>query len=183
MPNLDLRYLPVVGSAPVLLLESSVPSDVPLFTLNAALRTSGFWTSAIPQGYSSTVQILASGKVPGVLEPGESFTVPVYYAGMVQPWDFSHSTFSFRIRVFTPTDNTAFDWSSLQAGTQPPGIPNAAWNVIYGGLVSQLGTTLGGYVQLLDNEAAYLGRLGENISDIGQYCPANEVENSWNPLS
>ena len=43
---------------------------------------SGFWTSAIPQGYSNTVEILASGKVPGVLEPGESVTVPVYYAGM-----------------------------------------------------------------------------------------------------
>ena len=56
--------------APVILLESSVADDLPLFTLNKSLVVSGFWTSAIPQGYSNTVEILASGKVPGVLEPG-----------------------------------------------------------------------------------------------------------------
>ena len=68
--------------APVILLESSVADDLPLFTLDKSLVVSGFWTSAIPQGYSNTVEILASGKVPGLLEPGESVTVPVYYAGM-----------------------------------------------------------------------------------------------------
>ena len=71
----------------VILLESSVADDLPLFTLDKSRVVSGFWTSAIPQGYSNTVEILASGKVPGLLEPGESVTVPVYYAGMQLPWN------------------------------------------------------------------------------------------------
>ena len=85
----------VAMPAPVLLLEATPPTDpttlpdLPLFTLNPALQTSGYWTSAIPEGYSNTVQILACGKVPGVLEPGESVTVPVYYAGMQEPWSVS----------------------------------------------------------------------------------------------
>jgi RHS repeat-associated protein len=163
----------VAMPAPVLLLESSVADDLPLFTLNPALQTSGYWTSAIPQGYSNTVQILASGKVPGVLEPGESVTVPVYYAGMEQvngSWNLSETTFSFDLRVFTTSDSDAVDWSrsSLQSSLQPPSLSAAAWGSIYGNLTSQLGTTWGGYVQTLDNEAAYLGRLGENISDISQ---------------
>ena len=107
--------------APVLLLESSVAYDQPLFTLNKALVVSGFWTSAIPEGYSNTVEILASGKVPGVLEPGESVTVPVYYAGMHQPWNLSETQFSFDIRIFNSTDTDPVNWSSLQSSLQPAG--------------------------------------------------------------
>ncbi|MFO0943396.1 MAG: RHS repeat-associated core domain-containing protein, partial [Pirellulales bacterium] len=158
----------VAMPAPVLLLESSNTTDVPLFTLDPALRTSGFWTSAIPQGYSSTVQILASGKTPGVLGPGESVTVPVYYAGMQKPWDFSHDTFEFDLRVFNSTDTSPVDWASFRDSSRPPEISPEAWNVLYAGLQQQLGSTLGKYVQLLDNEAQYLGRLGENITNVSR---------------
>ena len=40
--------------------------------------------------------------------------------------------------------------------------------MIYQSLLPQLGTTSGGYVQLLDNNASYLGRLGENITDVAK---------------
>jgi hypothetical protein len=49
-----------------------------LLTMDPALVTSGFWTSALPAGFSHTVQILASGATPGVLQPGESERIPVY---------------------------------------------------------------------------------------------------------
>jgi RHS repeat-associated protein len=158
----------VAMPAPVLLLEASNPTlDKPLFTLNPALQSSGFWTSAIPQGYSNTVQILASGAVPGVLEPGESITVPVYYAGMQEPWDWSTS-FGFDLREFTTSDSTSIDWASMQSSLQPPGISAAAWGLIYGNMTAQIGGTWGGYVQMLDNQAAYLGSLGESVTDISQ---------------
>ena len=104
--------------------------DLPLFTLDKSLVVSGFWTSAIPQGYSNTVEILASGKVPGMLEPGESVTVPVYYAGMQKPWNFSESQFKFDLRIFTrPT--RIVDWpAAIRAAAC--GISNAAWQTIYG---------------------------------------------------
>jgi YD repeat-containing protein len=158
----------VAMAAPVLLLESTVADDRPLFTLNPALRVAGFWTSAIPEGYSNTVEILASGKVPGVLEPGESVTVPVYYAGMQMPWNFNEPQFHFDLRIFNTTDTDAVNWSSLQASLQPAGISTAAWSVIFGNLVSQLGNTWGGYVRFLDNEASYLGQLGEVVTDVNQ---------------
>jgi RHS repeat-associated protein len=157
----------VAMPAPMLLLESSQPENKPLFTLNPALRVSGFWTSAIPQGYANTVQILATGKVPGVLEPGESVTVPVYYAGMQTP--FSHDpVLNFDLRVYTPDDATPVDWSSLQSSLQPPDITIQAWSAIYSGLTSQMGNTWGGYVQLLDSVASYLGRQGETVTDVSQ---------------
>jgi len=170
--------------APLLLLESSVADDVPLFTLNKALVVPGFWTSAFPQGYSSKVEILASGAVPGWLEPGESVTVPVYYAGMVEPWNFNETQFKFDIRIFTASDSDPVDWSSLQAALKPPGVSTYAWSTIYGVLSSQLGDTWGGYVQLLDNEATYLGQLGEDVTDVSSLWnfAVQQADNSLSPV-
>ncbi len=207
--------------APLLLLESTVADDVPLFTLNQSLVVPGFWTSAIPQGYSNTVEILASGKTPGVLEPGESVTVPVYYAGMQQPYNTSESQFNFDIRVFSPSDTDKVDWAPLQSQLQPASIPSAAWSTIYSSLVSQfvkLGpptvalaqeltevpigpltpeeiqlrndyaagfvASWGGYVALLDEEASYLGSLGEDVTDVNSLWgfAVQQADNSLNPL-
>ena len=158
----------VAMPAPVLLLESTVADDKPRFTLNPALLVSGLWTTALRQGYSNTIEILASGKTPGVLEPGETEMVPVYYSGMQQPWNFSETNFHFDIRIFTTSDSDAVNWGSLQSSLQPAGLTSAAWSVVYGNLTAQLGSTWGSYVQFLDNEAAYLGQLGENVTDISQ---------------
>ena len=63
--------------APPETVDGQTITNLPLFTLNPALQVSGYWTSALPAGYSHTVQILATGtEVPGWLEPGESITVP-----------------------------------------------------------------------------------------------------------
>ena len=169
--------------APVLLLESSYSYEIPFMTLAADLQVAGYWTSAQPEGYSPVAEILASGKTPGVLEPGESVTVPVYYAGMKEPWTFI-SNFKFDLKVFTTTDSDAADWTSVKSSLQPAGVPNAAWNTIYGNLTSQMGGTWGGYVQLLDNEAAYLGQLGENITDVGTLWgfAVQQADNALNPI-
>ena len=114
--------------------------DLPLFTLGKSLVVSGFWTSAIPQGYSNTIEILASGKIPGLLQPGESVTVPVYYAGMQEPWNRSESQFKFDLRVFTTSDTDNVDWTSLQPTLQPTGVSSTAWAAIYQNLASAAGT-------------------------------------------
>ena len=48
------------------MLQSSDPddSDKPFLTLDQSRITQGFWTSAVPDGFSHTIQILASGKTP-----------------------------------------------------------------------------------------------------------------------
>ena len=112
--------------------------------------------------------ILASGEIPGVLLPGESITVPVYYAGMQQPWDFVDSTVPMTLGVIQTSGTDPIDWSTFQSQLQPPDVSAAAWDRIYPNLTAQLGTTDGQYVATLDANAAYLGGLGENVTDIGK---------------
>jgi YD repeat-containing protein len=149
--------------APLILLESSQSENRPLFTLDPSRIVPGYWTSAIPAGYSNTVEFLASGTTAGVLEPGESFKVPVYYAGVQAPYS-ADSSFNFDLRYFTTSDADPIDWSSMQASLQPPGINPTAWGAIYANLAAQTGTTWGNFVQTLDNNAVYLSRLAQGFA-------------------
>ncbi len=156
-------------AAPLLVLESARPQDVPLLTLDSSLVVSGFWTSAAPVGYSPSVEILASGnQVPGWIEPGESVTVPVYYAGMQRPWNLAETNFQFKLLSYTQKDQKLNDWSTVESGLQPPGVSTQVWSAIFAGVQSEIGPTIGDYVTALDNEATYLGQLGQNVTNVGQ---------------
>ena len=152
--------------APLLVLQSSQPENRPLFTLDPSLVVAGFWTSAVPAGFANSVEILGTGKqVPGFLEPGESITVPVYYAGMQQPWS-SDSSFKFQLLSYTAKDTKTIDYAGIKAGLQPAGISNTAWSAIFSSIETQIGPTIGDYVAMLDKEAVYLGTLGESVTDV-----------------
>ncbi len=79
----------------------------------------------------------------------------------------SNAIKNFTLSTITQDDSTPVDWSSLQPLLQPPGMSTDAWNSLYPNLVSQIGSTWGGFVATLDQEASYLGRVGENVSDVG----------------
>jgi RHS repeat-associated protein len=164
----------VAMPAPLLILKptqthaNGVTDAKALLTLDQSLVTEGFWTSAIPAGFSNSVQILASGSTPGVLQPGESARVPVYYAGWQQPWDLSYPPFSYQLVALKADDPSPMDWAALKSSLQPAGIEATAWDVIFGNWTSQSGTTVGGYIQALASSAAYLGQFGLNITDLGQ---------------
>ncbi len=169
--------------APLLELTCTNPAGLAaaLLTLDPSRLTAGIWSSsAFPEGFSTAVQILASGATPGVLAPGESFRVPVYYAGWVGPaWDFD--TIKFSSRILYETDTTFVDWPAMKESMRPAGISAGAWNVMYAGLASQLGTTWGGYVKLLNKQAGYLAGLGRNVTDINELWGsiAAQAANLW----
>ena len=140
---------------------------VPILTLNPSLQYHGYWTSAVPDGFTHTVEVLASGATLGVLEPGESIKVPIYYDGWQQPWDGSYPDFHYQVGVEQTTDTTPIPWSSLAASLEPPDINAAAWAVIVSNLETQVGSTWGDFVERIDDDASYLGRLGENVTDLG----------------
>ena len=134
--------------APLLVLTATQNGQAGAWlTLDASKQGSGFWTSATPDGYSHSVQFLASGSTPGLLQPGESVTVPVYYAGWeqrpvglelpdhLQPW---------RARQLQHPDHRL---DSLKDSLRPASLSQAAWNAIYPNLTAQLGSTWGGYVR------------------------------------
>lgn len=157
--------------APLLVLSATNPlgESGALMTLNSALQTSGFYTSATPAGYSQSIQILASGATPGILAPGESGRVPVYYGGWLSSqWDFSQATLSFSLTAIQANDATPVNWASDAAATQPPAFSTPVWNILYAAVAAQMGTTAGGYVQLLDNLAGCLGSVGQNVTDASQ---------------
>src|SRR5205823_3189899 len=60
-----------------------------LLTLDSALGQQGMYSSTIPAGFSNTLEILAAGATPGLLQPGESIQVPIYYAGWQTPFDLT----------------------------------------------------------------------------------------------
>jgi len=151
-------------------------------TLDPSLANEGFISFVTPPGFSQSVQILASGSTPGVLQPGESETVPVYYAGWLraQLLDFQYPPIIFTLGTVTTDTNLMMNWSSQRDSLRPVSIPAAAWNAIYANLEVQFGasTQQGGsgdvlglaadFVQTLDGYAAYLAQLGEDVTDINQ---------------
>ncbi len=163
-----------VGDAPLaapLLVLSATQNGIAgaLLTLDQSKVVSGFWTSATPDGYGQSVQFLASGAIPGVLQPGESISVPVYYAGWLHDqWDFSRPPINFSLGVLDNTNTEIVDWASLKNSLRPASMSSAAWDALYPNLMSQFGATWGSYVQALDADATYLGGIGESVSDVGQ---------------
>jgi RHS repeat-associated protein len=140
-----------------------------LLTLDASRQTAGFWTSATPDGFSQSVQFLASGATPGILQPGESETMPVYYAGWLHDqWDFSRPPIQFSVGVLTADITAPIDWAGMQASLRPPVISAAAWGPIFTNLMAETGNTCGSFVALLDTDAGYLAQLGENVNDISR---------------
>jgi len=97
-----------------------------LLTLDGSRQTQGFWTSAIPEGFSNSVQFLASGQTPGLLQPGESRTIPVYYAGWQQPWDGSYPPVYFNLGALTAPGTLL--WPPEQI-IGPVGLPSPAHSV------------------------------------------------------
>ena len=140
-----------------------------LLTLDPAKVGAGFWTSATPDGFAQSVQFLASGSSPGILQPGESMRVPVYYAGwLTSQWDFSRPPINFSLGVLNVDNTQPIDWPSLKSTLKPATLNTATWDAIFPNVTSELGDTWGEYVQNLNNSAQYLASVGQNVTDVGQ---------------
>ena len=139
-----------------------------LLTLDLSRVTNGFWTSAIPEGFSNSVQFLASGAIPGELQPGESFRVPVYWAGWQQPWDFAYPPINFLVTPFLVSSTEPIDWASLKDSLRPERVDAEAWEPIWTNFQAQVGGTWGNYVAMLDENATYLGRLGQQVNNVSK---------------
>jgi YD repeat-containing protein len=148
--------------APILTLQSGDEdgSDRPLLTLDHSRLADGFWSSGIPDGFDNSVQIYATGALPGLLLPGERITVPVYYAGLQQPFIGLDGSVEFELLAREADDVTPIDWDELTATLQPSWMNDAAWDVVVENLQSELGTTWGDYVHALGESAGYLAQLG-----------------------
>jgi RHS repeat-associated protein len=169
----------VAMPAPLLVLRSSDPdgSDKPLLMLDRTRLVENFWASSKTDEVSNSILLLASGATPGVLQPGETIRVPVAYLGLEQPWDFGDSAIEMEIRYWTVDDPTPIDWAARKEQLRPTTLSSEVWSPIYDNLTSSL-TTTGAYVRMLDENASYLGRLGENVIDV-DYLWSFEIQQAF----
>jgi RHS repeat-associated protein len=153
--------------APLLVLQNADTNGVnqPVLTLDASRLVQSFHSAVLPPGTANKVFILASGAQPGVLDPGERIRVPVYYQGIQQPWDFTQHTRRFEMRYWTADDPTPIDWSAREELLRPPTLSSNVWEVVFAALTTGL-TNSGAYVRMLDDNAQYLGRLGQRVVDV-----------------
>ena len=137
-------------------------------TLDSSLVTQGFWESSHARGLQQRHRVPRERRNPRrMLEPGESVKVPVYYAGLTGSPGTSPPTITF-------TSTSGFSPPiTLPPSTGPPWRPDAARHHQLPGLECHLeqlrrqnGATWGSYLATFDANAAYLGRLGENVNDV-----------------
>ncbi len=70
-----------IGDGGYIWVPDGPPSIGALMSLDPSKQGEAFFTSAVPAGFSHSVEILASGSTPGWLEPDEQVRIPIYYAG------------------------------------------------------------------------------------------------------
>lgn len=157
----------VAMDAPLLRLTPKQDGAARAFmTLDQSRLTRGFWTSARPNGFTPSIQVLASGETPGVLQPGESVRIPVYWAGWQRPWDFSYPPFEFELGSLGTDNQEAVDFDVAKEDLRPSTIHPEAWDLVYDNLTNRLGGTWGELIETLDENATYLGRLGQRVLDL-----------------
>jgi len=163
--------------APLLILGSSDPDnapgsvgirEVPILSLDATKLARGFWSATMPDGFASTVSLLADGAVPGILQPGEEMEIPVTFGGLLKPWDMNDRVTNFSLGVIRSDDKTTIDWVSLGKSLKTPVLTDEAWNPLLANLRVAVGSTWGDFVKMLDANALYLGSIGAPTRDVAE---------------
>ena len=154
--------------------EASMPA--PLFklhgnegailTADAAFASSSVGIFPPPSGTSDTVQVMAagSGATPGILQPGDTGRLPVYYLGFQ---DIFGGAITFRLGVLDADSIEPIDWPSLKDDLRPESMAPDAWDAIWLNFTQQVGDTWGDYARMLGENMNYLYTVGQEVTDVG----------------
>lgn len=167
-------------SMPAPLLQLTAMQDgVPaaLLTLDESRVRLGLWGGAVldteddtvvalPPGFSTAVEFLASGEIPGMLMPGESYRRPVYYAGCLQPWGVAFPPLEWELGMVDANDQTAMQWDALKDDSRPDYVREDAWDIVWANFLAQAGETAGDYIAMLSRNARILHRQGLRIQEV-----------------
>ena len=90
--------------------------DHPILTLDESIARVGLWTGTLPEGTSEMIQVMAtgSGATPGILQPGDSGRIPVYYLGLKQPWDFDDRSLEFNLEILSCENHNEINWDTIR---------------------------------------------------------------------
>ena len=130
-----------------------------------AISTEGEPRDLMPAGFATSVQFLASGETPGVLQPGESRQMPVYYVGWRRPWDAEFPPIEWEVGMLEADDLTGMDWDRHKHESRPDYIQEDAWDEVWNNFRGLAGDTYGDYITMLGRNAQYLYRQGLRVDD------------------
>ncbi len=153
--------------APLLLItakQEGLPGA--LLTQYAYYLKNGVWTESMPIGFANTRLYMASGEYPGVLHPGESKRVPIYYAGWHKPWNFDTPPVDWEVHIADPEDENNIDWDSLKDDNKPMDYSNEAWDIIWDSFADMAGDTYGDILRMLNTNARALFWQGQRVDDV-----------------
>lgn len=154
----------VAMPAPLLLLRST---DRSLLTLDPDLGARGLYAATYPAGFASSAQILAHGDSGGLLQPGESRRIPIYHAGLVQPWDFADLSIGFSLRVLNPPGNARLDWEVAKPRIGPGTFSAPEWDSLFASFRAGVGSTWSDFTAVLHRNAEHLRGLGITSPNLG----------------
>ncbi|NIR64256.1 MAG: hypothetical protein GWO10_10900 [candidate division Zixibacteria bacterium] len=150
-------------------------TDNAILTTDQSLAGRGLWTDTPPAGTSDSVQVMAagSGATPGILQPGDSGRIPVYYLGLRQPWNFNDRGVRFDLSIM-PIEDIPIDWNALKDELQPAYLQADAWDAVWKNFTNQVGSTWDDYGKMLNNNMTYLNlvnrtNIGLNNLNISQH--------------
>ena len=150
----------VAMPAPLLVLTAEQNGERrPILTLNPALAGQWFAVADMPEGFDTSVHILADGRLPGILLPGERVSIEVYYGGWLVPWDFHYPPFQFM--VSQTSQDQPIDWDAVRQEILPDGANPYVWSQF----IERVGQTWGDYQQAIRETAQRLANLGYRTHD------------------
>jgi len=156
------------SSMPAPLLKLDGTEDDAMLTLDPSLP--GMRTNTPPPVVSNTIQVMAtgSGATPGILQPGDSGRIPVYFLGLKEPWDWSKWSIEFELGVLEANETDVIDWATLKDDMQPEWMQSDAWDAIWLNFTDQVGSTWGDYVAMFGENMTYLSQAGVKTNDVIQ---------------
>ena len=153
--------------------EVAMPAPLLVVHGDHGARLTGEASLAVPkagfgtiEGVSDTVVFLGVGNsaTPGILQPGESGRIPVYYLGLSEEAHYPQVT--FYLNVTTEDDTRPIDWPGLAASMRPLGLTDDEWAVLSQNLRSIVGDVWGQYASLLSRTITQLANAGQPTTDV-----------------
>ncbi len=145
-------------------------------TLDGSLATQGFWTANRPEGFTSSISVLATDGGGLLLPTGRddslkanatddlAHSVTIYYAGWQKPWDYSYPDFELGYSVLDSSNTTPIDWDAIMDGD---GIDGKLRQTLTASLQEIVGDTWGDYVAALNRIAMQLDNVGVESGSMG----------------
>jgi RHS repeat-associated protein len=103
----------------------------------------------------------------GVLLPGETGRIPIYFKTSAGGHDMIPLTLSQ-----VQADSTPVDWAAIEPTVRPAGIPDELWSVIWANFTTRMGATWASYQTALGDQASYLAQYENTVYDVRELFAA-----------